>query len=46
MRFYFDMDGVVSDFDVMLPGSGKFNHPSESLSDKELAGKTQFWQTV
>lgn len=46
MKFYFDMDGVIANFDSMLPDSGKFNHPSESLSDAERAGKTQFWQTV
>ena len=40
------MDGVIANFDSMLPGSAKFNHPSEHLSEKERAGKTQFWQTV
>ena len=47
MIFYFDMDGVLADFDSSAPkNSQALNHPSESMSDTEKQAKRQFWQTI
>ena len=46
MKYYFDMDGVITNFDSMLPNSQIFNHPSETLNDELRAAKKQFWLTV
>ena len=46
MKFYFDMDGVITNFDSMVPNSAMLNHPSETLSDVERAAKKQFWLNV
>ena len=47
MTFYFDMDGVLADFDSSAPkNSQALNHPSESMSDAEKQAKRQFWQTI
>ena len=46
MRFYFDMDGVITNFDSMSPNSAAFNHPSESLDEAGRAAKKQFWLNV
>ncbi len=47
MTFYFDMDGVLADFDSSAPkNSQSLNHPSESMSDTEKQAKKQFWQTI
>ena len=46
MRFFFDMDGVITDFDSMHPDSVRFNHPSSELSESERAAKTQFWKDI
>ena len=46
MKYYFDMDGVITNFDSMVPNSAIFNHPSETLNDEMRAAKKQFWLTV
>lgn len=46
MKFYFDMDGVLVNFDAMIPWGAKYNHPSETLNDEDRAAKKRFWQTV
>jgi 5'(3')-deoxyribonucleotidase len=47
MIFYFDMDGVLADFDSSAPkNSQALNHPSESMTDTEKQAKRQFWQTI
>ena len=46
MKFYFDMDGVIVNFNLMAPNSSTFNHPSETLDEAVRAAKTQFWLTV
>ena len=46
MKFYFDMDGVLANFDSMVPNNSNLNHPSEDLSPEERIAKTQFWRKV
>ena len=47
MKFYFDMDGVLADFDASAPkNSQSLNHPSESMNDAEKQAKKQFWLTI
>ena len=46
MKIYFDMDGVLADFDSMVPNSAKLNHPSESLTPELRAAKKRFWQNI
>ena len=46
MKIYFDMDGVLVDFDSARPNTGDFNHPSEELSPEMRAAKKQFWLDI
>ena len=46
MKIYFDMDGVLANFDFMTPNSAIFNHPSETLSLELRAAKKQFWLNI
>ena len=47
MIFYFDMDGVLADFDSCAPKSKQsLNHPYESMSDIEKQVKRQFWLDI
>lgn len=46
MKIYFDMDGVLVDFDAMRPNAKDLNHPSEDLSPEKRAAKKLFWQEI
>jgi len=46
MKIYFDMDGVLVDFNSMRPNDKDLNHPSEELSDEKRAAKKKFWQDI
>jgi len=46
MKIYFDMDGVLANFDVMCPNNKDLNHPSEDLSPEKRAAKKLFWQEI
>ncbi|MBQ3784794.1 MAG: hypothetical protein II843_00165 [Alphaproteobacteria bacterium] len=46
MKIYFDMDGVLANFDFMTPDSAAFNHPSKTLSTNLRAQKKQFWLNI
>ena len=46
MKIYFDMDGVLVDFDSARPDTSDFNHPSEELSPEMRAAKKQFWRDI
>ena len=46
MKFYFDMDGVLADFQSMSPDTANFNHPMDKLNDEMRAAKTAFWQNI
>lgn len=46
MKIYFDMDGVLVDFDSVCLDSAKFNHPSDELSPEMRAAKKQFWRDI
>lgn len=46
MKIYFDMDGVLADFDSMYPNNKDLNHPSEDLSQEKRAAKKLFWEKV
>ncbi|MBR5904116.1 MAG: hypothetical protein IKZ49_01120 [Alphaproteobacteria bacterium] len=46
MKIYFDMDGVLVDFDSMRPNSSNLNHPSQELSEQERELKRQFWLNI
>ncbi len=46
MKIYFDMDGVLVNFDTNAAGGANLNHPSETLSPELKALKTQFWQKI
>lgn len=46
MKFYFDMDNVLTNFDAIIPNNPALNHPSDTLDEAGRAAKKQFWQTV
>ena len=46
MKFYFDMDGVLVNFNSMVPNNSDLNHPSEQLTPEKRAAKTQFWRKI
>lgn len=46
MKIYFDMDGVLADFDSMHSEADKFNHSSSDLSPEMRVAKTQFWREI
>lgn len=46
MKIYFDMDGVLVDFDSVRPDTSDFNHPSEELSPEMRTAKKQFWRDI
>lgn len=46
MKIYFDMDGVLVNFDSAHPNAGKFNHPSSELSPEMREAKKQFWREI
>lgn len=46
MKIYFDMDGVLVNFDAMRPNNTDLNHPSADLSPEKRIQKKQFWQQI
>lgn len=46
MKIYFDMDGVLVNFDAMRPNDTDLNHPSADLSPEKRAQKKRFWQQI
>lgn len=46
MNIYFDMDGVLVDFEVATGDVKDLNHPTFELSDEKKAAKKQFWLNV
>ena len=46
MKIYFDMDGVLVDFNAKRPNNAELNHPSKDLSPEKRAAKKLFWQEV
>jgi len=50
IKIYFDMDGVLADFDGMANKlrrpSAEFNQPSELLGDEQRAAKQEFYKTI
>lgn len=46
MKIYFDMDGVLVDFDSVCLDGAKFNHSSDELSPEMRAAKKQFWRDI
>ena len=46
MKIYFDMDGVLANFDAMRPNNKDLNHPSGELSPEKRAAKKAQWQEI
>jgi hypothetical protein len=42
MNLYFDMDGVLADFDSMTSGAAELNHPSSEMTPKIGKQKKKF----
>ena len=46
MNIYFDMDGVLVDFEAVTGDVKDLNHPSSELSPEKRAEKKQFWLNI
>ena len=46
MKLYFDMDGVLADFDAATGNAKDLNHPTSELSPEKQAEKNQFWLNI
>ena len=46
MNIYFDMDGVLADFNTATGNAKDLNHPSSELSPEKRAEKKQFWLNI
>lgn len=46
MNIYFDMDGVLVDFEAVTGDVKDLNHPSSELSPEKCAEKKQFWLNI
>lgn len=46
MNIYFDMDGVLADFDAATGNAKDLNHPTSELSPEKQAEKNQFWLNI
>lgn len=46
MKIYFDMDGVLADFDASISTSQDLNHPTENLTAANRALKEKLWHDI
>lgn len=46
MKLYFDMDGVLADFDAMISGGAELNHPSSEMTPEMQQAKKKFWLNI
>ncbi len=46
MNLYFDIDGVLADFDSMTSGAAELNHPSSEMTPEMREAKKKFWLNI